>query len=220
LESLHYFLRNNNDFLLFCFIRYDSDVDSLNLFEIIMVILSKSLLIGGGYDKEIEQYFFVKRNSSVGLGSEDEKEPDSEDEKLIRIAQEEGVSSYYNNAFNLVKGSGAICLDLITLYLNQVLRTVVACDSSVFGSNSTELTKLIKRMNRKKLMLHSVFLFNSFSAKDCFSFLRNEGLLKVAEPLKGESNDDYENEIADFLFKAPGLDKKQLGEFLAKPANT
>lgn len=223
LDTLHYFLRNSRDFLLFSFLRYDTDVEAIDIFEIIMVLLCKTLLIGGGYELEIQRLYFLRRNSNGDYtsGDENQNQDDSGDDFFGKSIEEPaGISP--PGGFNLIRGSGAISLDLMVLFLNQISKTFLvlskedgAIDMKDLVTNTNEIKKSVDRIAHKKLILHSVALFNNVSAKECFAFLKKEKLLTAAE----SETEKYEDELTDYLFNAPGLDKKQLGEFMGKPAN-
>ena len=72
-----------------------------------------------------------------------------------------------------------------------------------------DLKGLLDQRRIKMIYSEAAILFNS-SPKEAFPFLQQKGLLS-SEPTKSE--------IASFLRKAQGLDKKVLGEYLAKPDN-
>ena len=96
--------------------------------------------------------------------------------------------------------------DILCNFIKTIEASLVKIHSK---AEIEDLKNLLDQRRIKMIYSEASVLFNS-NPKEAFPFLQQKGLLS-SEPTK--------TEIASFLRKAQGLDKKSLGEYLAKPDN-
>lgn len=96
--------------------------------------------------------------------------------------------------------------DILCNFIKTIEASLIKIHSK---AEIADLKNLLDQRRVKMIYSEAAILFNS-NPKGAFPFLQQKGLLS-SEPTKSE--------IASFLRKAQGLDKKVLGEYLAKPDN-
>ncbi|KAJ1955520.1 GDP/GTP exchange factor for ARF, partial [Linderina pennispora] len=196
LEGLHHLLTGDESLITDLWVNYDCDMQRGNMFDFLIS--------------------FVTQRAVPWPESPD----DSEDEAfldimlffLIRIANRAGVKPPHGKWAQLLglpagadEGSGKPA-DIQGAYREQT-----ACYESA-ADIPLSMAQLQDRKKHKETMSRAAQLFNE-KPKDGIAYLQKVGVLPP------DNSTELSQQLARFLRETPTLDKKLLGEFLAKPSN-
>ncbi len=109
------------------------------------------------------------------------------------------------------ESTAMMAMQLLNRLLYELARHAkeLKMDGDLSKSHSSEPTDFNETRKSKLVLQEAVNLFNK-KPKEAFSYLTKQGIVSETPTIE---------EIAKFLRRTPGLDKRQIGEYLAKPGN-
>jgi brefeldin A-resistance guanine nucleotide exchange factor 1 len=123
---------------------------------------------------------------------------------LTGIVMDKSIGTNQQQQQQQLEGSYILALDILL----TMLKMIAECPEGDIHT-AVDPESLQKDLKLKSLLRESADLFNK-NPKDAFAFLAENGLT---------SSPATPQEIAKFLRRTAGLDKKQIGEIMSKPTN-
>ncbi len=201
-----YMLARDGLFFPRTFIQYDCDIESCDLFDRSLLMLSRGILMPTLIqESQMKSWADDKDRDGYAERQYEDNYPRTGLGELF------GTSAY--------KGLSSSCLDLMVLLLGHQLERVLQHGFEIkrpsFGSSNSPLTdealkQILDRKHKKRLLIKATELFNNDKIKDSLNFLKVNGIIpEEPQPV----------DIARYLHQAPRINKKLLGEYLSKPKN-
>ncbi|KAJ2902271.1 GDP/GTP exchange factor for ARF, partial [Coemansia aciculifera] len=195
LEGLHHLLIGDESLITDLWVNYDCDMQRGNMFDFLISFITQRAVPWPEAPDD----------------AEDEAHLDILMYYLIRMALRAGVSP--------PQGSWAQLLGLPPSSSSFVGGNKVLIGADAHGATSAtraaaplSLVQLEDRKKHKETMMYAAKLFNE-KPKDGIAYLQRVGVLT------SDSGSEMTMQLAQFLRETPTINKKLLGEFIAKPSN-